>query len=317
MPPTDALPNLAAIRAARERIAGHVERTRLIRSQALSAGSDADVHLKLEIEQPTGSFKVRGACNAIRVMSASGELRGLTTASTGNHARAVAYMGKRFGLTVKAYMASTVASARVQALAELGSQVDHSASDQTAAIALAQAYAAEHGFGFIAPFDDPEVISGQGTIGLELAEDLPSLDTVIVQVSGGGLIGGIGVALKELDPAVRVIGVCAQNAPAMKMSLAAGHPTSVPEIPTIATSLMGDLGPHNAYTFRIAQKVIDEIVTVTEDEIRSAVTALAADEGPDVEPAAAAGVAYLRAAGRRFAGHTVAMLLTGQAETRG
>jgi threonine dehydratase len=311
------LPDLASIRRAQERITGHVERTRLLRSCAMSARSGADVRLKLEIDQPTGSFKVRGACNAVRVMLAGGEINGVTTASTGNHARAVAHMGKRFGLIVKAYMAGTVAAPRIRALEELGAQVDRSASDQTEAITAAHTYAVEHGFGFIPPFDHPDVISGQGTLGLELAEDLPTLDTVIIQVSGGGLIGGIGLALKELHPAVRVIGVCAHNSPAMTRSLAAGHPVSVREAPTIATSLMGDLGPHNRYTFRAAQKVIDEIVTVTEDQIRRSVDAVASDEGLAVEPAAAAGAAYLDSAGHRFDGHSIALILTGNATGTG
>jgi threonine dehydratase len=312
MPPTASPPDIASIRAAQRRIAGHVARTEVYRSAALGAGSGARVHLKREIDQPTGSFKVRGACNAIRALAERGEVAGVTTASTGNHARAVAHLGRRFGLTVRAYMSGTVAAARVRALTDLDAEVDTSAGVPTAAITAARAYAAEHGFGFIPPFDHPDVISGQGTIGLELAEDLPDLDTVIVQVSGGGLIGGVGLALDALAPSVRVIGVCAENAPAMQRSLAAGRPVEVPEAPTVATSLMGDLGPDNRFTFRIAQRVIDEIVTVTDEQILQAVDDLSADDGLAVEPAAAAGIAYLRSAGRRFDGQVLALLLTGR-----
>lgn len=307
------MPDLESIRAARRRIGEHVTRTPLVTSSSLSSLTGARVHLKLEIEQPTGSFKVRGACNAMRAMMEAGPVAGVTTASTGNHARAVAYMGARFDLTVRAYMADTVAASRVQALEELGAIVDRSSSDQTEAIAGALDFAQEHGFGFIPPFDHPDVISGQGTIGLELCEDLRDLDTVVVQVSGGGLIAGIGLAVKAIHPTTRVIGVCADQAPAMQRSLAAGHPVSVPEIPTIAASLMGDLGSDNQYTFPLAQQVIDDIVTVSDDQIRKAADALGADDGQVVEPSGAAGAAYLRACGDAVRGQRVALILTGNA----
>ncbi len=313
MTATTPMPDLEAIREAADRLRGHVTRTPVVTSDSLGSLIHGTVHLKLEIEQPTGSFKVRGACNAIRALLEQGPLAGVTTASTGNHARAVAYMGGRFGLTTRAYMAGSVAGSRVQALEELGAEVDRSSSDQTAAITAAITYAEQHGYGFIPPFDHPDVLSGQGTIGLELHEDVPQLDTVIVQVSGGGLIGGIGLAIKGLSPATRVIGVCAKDAPAMKVSLDAGHPVAVPELPTIATSLMGDLGPDNRYTFPVAQRVIDRIDTVDDEQIRGAASALDTDDGLVVEPAAAAGVAWLRAHAAELAGQRVALIITGNA----
>lgn len=309
-------PDLAAIRSAQERIAGHVVRTPLVRSHALSAATGADVWLKHEIDQPTGSFKVRGACNAIRAAADRGAVAGVTTASTGNHARAVAYMGRRFSLPVRAYMSDTVSASRVRALHDLGAEVDTSCPDQTAAIVAAQEDAAAHGYAFIPPFDHPDVIAGQGTIGIELCDDVPDLDAAIVQVSGGGLIGGIGTAVKGLRPAARVIGVCAADAPAMAVSLAAGHPVGVPELPTVAASLMGDLGPDNRYTFRVAQRVVDEMGTVDDDAIAAAATLIRDREGLVVEPAAAAGVAWLLAAGERFRGRRVALVLTGNAVDR-
>ncbi len=315
-PQREPLPTLDSIVAARARIAGLVERTSLVRSPAFSELSGADVRLKLEIEQPTGSFKVRGAGNAVRRLLTSGSVRGVCTASTGNHARAVAHIGRIFDLEVRAFVAGTVPSSRVRALQEMGAHVDDRPADQTAAITAARDYARDHDFGFVPPFDHPDVISGQGTIGLELAEDLPQLGAVLVPVSGGGLIAGIGLALRALLPAVRVIGVCAANSPAMKESLAAGAPVSVPEIPTVATSLMGDLGPDNRYTFRVAAEVVDEVVAVSDEQIDRAVTAICDHEGLVVEPAGAAGIAYLVAAGRRFAGQQVAVVLTGNAVDR-
>lgn len=307
------LPDLASIRAAQERIRPHVTRTSLLRSSVLSELTGGDVQMKLEVEQPTGSFKVRGACNAILTAQRAGSVTGVTTASTGNHARAVAYMGHRFGLPVTAFLASSVPAYRVQALEELGAAVDTSCADQSAALDAARRLAAEHGYVFVPPFDHPDVISGQGTIGVELCADLRDLDAVIVPVSGGGLISGIGLAVKAIRPEALVIGVCSDRADAMLRSLRVGHPVPVPEVETVATSLLGDLGPDNHYTFRIAQQVIDEIVTVSEDDIRQAMEVLSTGDGLTVEGAAAASVAYLRATADRWRGKRVAALITGNA----
>ena len=305
------LPTLEAIRSAQTRIAGQVKRTAAPTSHLLSELTGATVYLKLEIEQPTGSFKVRGACNAIRAAAERGEVSGVTTASTGNHARAVAHMGHRFGLPVTAFLARTVPEYRVRALEQLGAQVDHTSQDQTAAIEAATRLADDRGFLFVPPFDHPEVISGQGTIGLELVEDLPPLDAVIVPVSGGGLIGGIGLAVKGLTHSTQVVGVCAERADTMYRSLRAGHPVSIDEVDTVATSLLGDLGPDNRYTFRIAQQVIDEIDTVSEDQLHRALQTLREHDGLEVEGAAAAGVAFLQSDPDRWRGSRIAVVITG------
>lgn len=310
---TDPLPDIDDIRAAADRIRPHVRHTTTARSAHLSSLTHGAVHLKLEIEQPTGSFKARGACNAILAASERGDLPGVTTASTGNHARAVAYMGSRFDVPVSAFLAESVPTYRARALEELGATVDRTNRDQGAAIDAARRQATERGYAFVPPFDHPDVISGQGTIGLELYADLADLDAVVVPVSGGGLISGIGLAIKAIRPETLVIGVCAERADAMLRSLDAGHPVPVPEVETIATSLLGDLGADNRYTFRIAQQVVDDIVTVTEDEMREAMDVLEAEEGLVVEGAAAASIAYLRVAPDRWRGRTVAALITGNA----
>nr|WP_281358951.1 pyridoxal-phosphate dependent enzyme [Flexivirga aerilata] len=307
------MPDLAAIRRAAGRIRGDVRRTSLMTSAQLSDRTGADVRLKLEIEQPTGSFKVRGAANAIRAATERRPVPGLTTASTGNHARAVSYVGARLGLPVTAFLAAGVPADRVRALEQLGATVDRSTADQTAAIDAAATLAAERGYEFVPPFDHPDVIGGQGTIGLELCEDLPDLDVVLVPVSGGGLIAGIGLAVTAIAPRVRVVGVCAERADAMRRSLAAGHPVPVPEVDTVATSLLGDLGPDNRYTFRAAQTVIDDLVTVDDDQLRAAMGRLHAEDGLVVEGAAAATAAALWAAGDRWRGRQVAALVTGNA----
>lgn len=307
------LPGLQSIRAAQQRVAPHVRHTSTSRTAWLSEVTGGDVHLKLEIEQPTGSFKVRGACNAILAARESGDLPGVTTASTGNHARAVAYLGRRFDVPVTAYVAASLPAYRVRALEELGATVDVSSKDQGEAIDAARQLAAERGYAFVPPFDHPDVISGQGTIGVELCDDLDALDAVVVPVSGGGLISGIGLAVKAIRPETLVIGVCADRADAMLRSLRAGHPVPVPEVETIATSLLGDLGSDNDYTFRIASQVVDEIGTVSEEQMQEALDLLSTEDGLAVEGAAAASVALLRATADRWHGKRVAALITGNA----
>lgn len=310
---TEPLPGIDDIRAAAERIRPHVRHTTTARSAHLSGLTGGDVHLKLEIEQPTGSFKVRGACNAILAAAERGDLPGVTTASTGNHARAVAYMGTRFGVPVSAFVASSLPAYRVRALEELGAAVDRTSHDQGAAIDAARREATEREYAFVPPFDHPDVISGQGTIGLELYDDLADLDAVVVPVSGGGLISGIGLAIKAIRPEALVIGVCADRADAMLRSLDAGHPVPVPEVETLATSLLGDLSADNRYTFRIARRVVDEISSVGEEQLRQAVDILAAEDGLLVEGAAAASVAYVRATAERWRGKRIVALVTGNA----
>ncbi len=298
------------MRSAADRIRRQVRQTSLRHSAALSNRSGADVLLKLETEQPTGSFKVRGACNAIRVLLEAEPPEGVVTASTGNHARAVTYFGNKFGLPVRAFMASNVPPERLSALQEMGADTDTTSPDQTEAIVAATRFAEEHRYAFIPPFDHRDVISGQGTVGLELCAEA-ALDAVIVPVSGGGLIGGVGLAVRALRPGARIVGVCAERAPAMKRSLEAGHPVAVPEVTTVATSLMGDLGAQNRYTFRLAQRVVDEIGTVTDEQITAATDILRDEEGLDVEPSAAVGLAFLRQHAERLRGQRVAVIVTG------
>ncbi|WP_265446694.1 pyridoxal-phosphate dependent enzyme [Flexivirga meconopsidis] len=307
------LPDLEAIRRAAARIAPDVRRTGLVASEHLSSRTGADVRLKLEIEQPTGSFKVRGAANTIRAAMDRRAVPGLATASTGNHARAVSYLGARLGVPVVAFLAGGIPDDRARALEQLGAVVDRSSPDQAAAITAAAELADERGYEFVPPFDHPDVISGQGTIGLELGADLPDLDAVLVPVSGGGLIAGIGLALKAIAPRTQIVGVCAERADAMRRSLAAGYPVPVPEVDTIATSLLGDLGTDNHYTFRAAQQVVDEIVTVSEEELARAMQRLHSEDGLVVEGAAAATTAALWAAGDRWRGRQLAALVTGNA----
>lgn len=301
---------LADVLAARDRIAGIAVRTPAVRSRAL-AGSAGTTLLKLEIQQPSGSFKIRGAANAIRQHIERDDPAGVTTASTGNHARAVSYVGRRHNLDVHAFVSRDVSPARVSLLSREGATVHTTSRDQAEAILRARQYAAEHGYAFIPPFDDPAVISGQGTVGLELLEDTPSLDLVVVPVSGGGLAAGVGVAIKALRPATRVVGVCGERTPAMRASLDAGHPVTVPEVETVADSLRGDLGPDNRYTFGLVRDYLDDVVVVPEQAIIDAMRRLERRDELRAEGAAAAAAAYLHQLSPGEAGTVAAAVITG------
>ena len=301
---------LADILAARDRIAGIAVRTPAVPSRSL-AGSAGTTLLKLENQQPSGSFKIRGAANAIRQHIERDDPAGVTTASTGNHARAVSYVGRRHNLDVHAFVSRDVSPARVSLLSRAGATVDTTSHDQAEAILRARQHAAEHGYAFIPPFDDPAVISGQGTVGLELLEDTPSLDLVVVPVSGGGLAAGVGVAVKSLRPATRVVGVCGERTPAMRASLDAGHPVTVPEVDTVADSLRGDLGPDNRYTFGLVREYLDDVVVVPEQAIIDAMRRLERRDKLRAEGAAAAAAAYLHQLSPGEAGTVAAAVITG------
>ena len=303
-------PDAATIAAARARIVGYVHGLMLQRSNSLGTLVGGDVELVLENKQPTGSFKIRGATNAVLSLLAEG-VDGLATASTGNHARAVTHIGKRHDLAVHAFVSRDVSAARARVLHELGAEVDDIAVDQTEAIERAREYAYAHRYGFVPPFDHPDVISGQGTLGLDLAEPSPAFDDVIVPVSGGGLAAGVAIGLKHTLPDVRVIGVCADRAPAMKAALEAGHPVEVREHETVAESLRGDLGHDNQYTFRLVRDNLDAVELVTEDAIVEARERLLLDDGLAVEGAAAAAAAYLRSHPEAFSGRRVALIVSG------
>jgi len=214
------------IAAAQFRIAGKVRRTPCIESPALSELTQVAVRLKLENLQFTGSFKERGACNWLEAMPASERAQGVITASAGNHAQAVARHGARLGVSVTVVMPETTPLVKVTATRRFGAQVILSGANYDEAAGLAAALGAERGLVYLHPFEDPLVIAGQGTIGLELLSDAPDLDAVIVPVGGGGLIAGIACAVKETNPRLRVLGVEARRFPSMKHALESMPPPS-------------------------------------------------------------------------------------------
>ena len=285
----DDLPTLKDIRAAAQAIAGIAQRTPLV--QSALAG---EALLKLESLQPIGAFKLRGALNAMSKLDDAQKASGVACASTGNHGRAVAYAAKRQGIRATVCLSSLVPDVKVNAIEALGAEVRRCGATQDDAESEVRRLVAEEGVVDIPPFDHPDVIAGQGTIGLELLEDRPDLETLIVPMSGGGLIAGIALAAKSIKPSIRVIGVTMDRGAAMAESMAAGKLVDVEELPTLADSLSGGI-PGNRYTFRLCRELVDEAVLVTEQEIYRGMAALLLQEGLVAEGGAAVGYAAVLA----------------------
>jgi threonine dehydratase len=299
------------IQEAQARIDGMAHATPLIRSEPLSEMSEADVYLKLELLQPVGAFKIRGAANKILNLTPEEKERGVVTVSTGNHGRAVAYVARATGIPATVCLSRLVPQNKVDALRALDAEVIVHGQSQDEAEERANQLVERRGLTMVHPFDDPLVIAGQGTIGLELLQDLPDLDTALVPLSGGGLIAGIALALKSANPDIRVIGVSMERAPVMVRSLAAGKPVQMPDEPTLADSLQGGIGLENQYTFRMVRELVDGVVLVSEAEIAAAMAFALHEHHLVVEGAGAVGIAALQGGKVRVRGEKVALILSG------
>ena len=286
---------LSDIKRAAARIFGRVTRTPLIYSGSLSERTGQPVHLKLETRQPIGAFKLRGAMNAILSLDDAARKRGLVTASTGNHGRAVAYAARELGVPATICMSSLVPANKVEAIRAVGAEIRIIGTSQDDAQVEAERLTESRGLTPIPPFDDADVVAGQGTIGLEIVEDLPDLATVLVPLSGGGLAGGIAVAIKTLKPQARVIGISMERGAAMHAAIAAGKPVAVREEETLADSLGGGIGLSNHVTFTLCRDLLDDIVLLTEDEIAEGIRHAARQEDMTVEGAGAVGIAAILA----------------------
>lgn len=308
---TASWPTIRDVEDAADRIRAIAARTTIRPSRQLSDLLGASVGLKLETTQPTGAFKVRGAANAILRERELGRLAGVVTASTGNHGIAVAYVAHLLDVPAVVCLPRTVARSRVAAVEVRGATVELINGDQTAAIRGAHDVARQRGFLLVPPFDHPDVISGAGTVGLELRQQAPSTQTVIVPVSGGGLAAGVGLALKSVAPDIQVIGVGAERAPAMRRSLDTGRPVATDDHQTVASSLQGDLGPDNRYSFSLVRQYVDEVVLVPEAAIVDAMKWALVHERLVIEGAAAVGIAYLRAGRHDLGGQSTTLILTG------
>lgn len=296
------------IAEAAERLNGFAFQTPLRLSEWLST-DDANVFLKLEIAQPTSSYKIRGALNAVQKIADTGAADArLVTASAGNHGRALAYAANVFSLPLTVFIAEDAPRAKIDAIRRSGAEL-HPCADYDQAERQAKAFAAEGGATYISPYSHPDVIAGAGTIGLELIEQQPLLDAVVVPIGGGGLISGIGIAIKSVSPTTRVIGVeVAASCPFTK-SLEAGRLVTVDVRPSLADGLTGNLDPETI-TLDIVRSVVDDIVIVDEDEIRGALADVVEHEHVIVEGAAATGPAAVVREKVRLAGN-VAVILTG------
>ncbi|HEX6308098.1 MAG TPA: threonine/serine dehydratase [Longimicrobiales bacterium] len=303
----DTSPRLDDVRAARGRIADIVRTTPLERSDSLSDRAGREVLLKLECWQPTRSFKVRGALNAIQSLPAAQLGRGLVTASAGNHGLAVALAARFAGARAIVFAPRTAPELKRRRIMRLGADLRADTGTYDEAEAAARAFAVESGAVFVHAFSDPAVVAGQGTIALELLEQCPALREVIVPVGGGGLISGIGLVLKALRPATRVIGVQSTQTRAMHAAFAAGHVVTVPAPPTLADGLAGCT---DEASFRRARRVVDELLLVSEEEIADAIRFLYDEDAVVAEGSAAVGVAALLS-GRVQATGPAAVVVTG------
>ena len=285
--------NFTEVTRAEERIRSQVRRTPVERSTFLSSAR-AEVWLKLEHLQETGSFKWRGALHKMATLTEAELSRGVVTASNGNHGMAVCAAGAARGIRPQVYLREDVSEERVRLIRDLGGDPCRFGRTPLDAEREARRRATERGQIFISPYNDAEVVAGQGTIGLELAAQLPQLDRLFVAVGGGGLIGGIGVALRTLRPGLRLVGCWPAHSAAMAKSLEAGRIVEVEEAPTLSESTAGGI-EEGSLTFPLCQAVIDERILVSEEEIRHAMWLIAQHERWMVEGAAAVAVAgYLR-----------------------
>jgi threonine dehydratase len=302
---------LADIVIAQERIGGLAARTPVKRSFALGERIGVRAFLKLETLQPTGAFKVRGAANRLLALRDDERRAGVITVSTGNHGRAVAYVARELGIRCVVCLSELVPQNKVDAIVACGAQVDVGGIDQDAAFVRARARATAEGLLMVDPFDDPYVIAGQGTLGLELLNDVPDVGTVLLPLSGGGLAAGVAAACKASRPGIRIVAIASERCPAMLRSLQAGKPIDVPEHRSLADSLGGGIGLENRYTFDMVRELIDEIQVVSDAEIAAALRFAFREERLVLEGAAAVPIAALLRAERGEFPPPVVAVLTG------
>lgn len=283
------------ILVARQRISAQILRTPQRDSLALSTALGVPVRIKCEHHQTTGSFKLRGATNAVLALDGAQRAAGVVGASTGNHGRALAYAANAAGAQATICMSRLVPANKVDAIRALGADVRIIGTSQDDAQEEVDRLVRDNGMTMVPPFDHADVIAGQGTLGLEMIEDAPDTTAVLIPLSGGGLMAGVALAIKTLNPNVRIIGVSMHKGAAMHASLAAGKPVSVVELPTLADSLGGGIGLDNQHSFAIVRKLIDEVILVSEAEIADAMRMAYFDEGEIIEGGAAVGIAALQA----------------------
>lgn len=290
-PDPTVLPAVAAVRTAAERLRPVLAPSRLIRSAPLSDAFGIEVFFKLELENPTGSFKVRGAYNVLASLSAEERAKGVVASSAGNHGLGVAYAAKAFHTPATLYVPTTAPQVKKDGIRALGTTVNDDAADYDAAMVVAKEHARREGIRFINPCLGLDLLAGQGTVALELLEQIPQMQTVVICTGGGGLLGGMGAVLRELAPHVRIIGAQTVETSAMAQSLAAGRVVDTVVTPTLADGLSGQI---DADALHIGQYCADDVVLVTEEELGETIAWLHRTTGMAVEGAGAVTVAALR-----------------------
>ena len=300
---------LQKIQEAQKRIAPFINYTPLIHSKHLS--NNSTVKLKLESLQITGSFKLRGAINKLLSLNKEQKQKGVIAVSTGNHGKGVAYAANILGIKSTIFMSSMVPQFRKKAIEALGAKVEIVGNNSDEADQYSKKLAKKENVTLIHPFDDEEIIAGQGTVGLEMLETFPEVDTVVIPTSGGGLSGGIAIAIKLQKPGVKIIAASMKRGPSMYESLKLGKPVDVEEVETLADCLGGSIGIDNKYTFKIAQETIDDFVLVDEDKIAEGIKLNFVEHKLVTEGAAATAVMVVKDNMTQLLGKNIICLICG------
>jgi threonine dehydratase len=306
------MPTLHNVYLAHARIKPLIRQTPVIASSDLAEKTGAaQVHLKLECLQNTGSFKVRGAANKILSLSDAEKQRGVITFSTGNHGKAVAYVAGQIGIKAVVCLSEHVAAYRVEMIKALGAEVSIKGHSQDEAEKNYRQLTVSRGLVPVVPFDDPMIIAGQGTIALEILSVLPDTDVFMVQLSGGGLLAGMAMVAKSINPGIHVVGLSLEQSPAMLESLKAGLPVQVAEKDSLGDSLLGGIGFENRYTLPMVGEFVDEHLLISEEEIKDGMFYIFEKHRLILEGAAAVGIGALMNQKIDVTGKKVVTVLSG------
>lgn len=306
------MPTLHDAYGAHARIRSMIRETALVDAADLARKTGAGrVCLKLECLQNTGSFKIRGAANKILSLGDEEKQKGVITFSTGNHGKAVAYVAGRAGVQAVVCLSEHVAPYRAELIRSLGAEVAMKGSSQDEAEAHYHRLKTERGLVPVVPFDDPWIVAGQGTISLEILAGLPETQVLLVPLSGGGLLAGMALVAKSINPDIHVVGLSLERSPAMLKSLEAGKPVAVEEKDSIGDSLLGGIGVENRYTLPLVGKYVDEHLVIDEEEIKDGMFYVFEKHRLIIEGAAAVGIGALLHGKIDVRAKTVVVLLSG------
>jgi len=295
---------------AEARIRAYIRETPLERSGSLSELGGAHVYLKLENLQHTGSFKARGAMNTLLALSESEREPGVVAASTGNHGAAVARSAAVIDVPAIVFVPEDASPSKLRTITQFGAELRRHGDDSAVTEVYAREYARRHEMRYVSPYNDPFVVAGQGTIGIELARQLGRIDAVFVSLGGGGMISGIAGYLKSVQPQVRVVGCSPENSQVMIRSVQAGRILDIPSLPTLSDGTAGGV-EEGAITFDLCRALVDEYVTVTEEDIAETLRTFIDTHHMLIEGAAAVAVASYLKLRERFVGQNVVIVLCG------